>query len=760
VKRTGTLLLALFLGVCFASYCEATTYVSDGSAPTGSTYYVAPTGGGGSDSNPGTIDQPWATLKHATLSVHAGDTVYLRGGTYTNTATPSNPDNAIGNEGGVGACTYGMCTGTAAAPITFAAYPGETPVISHGTGTPSGIYLKYGQSYIVIDGITFDACERMISLYGTTQITIKNCTFSDYPQSWGDTGWTTNQYQMVASIVAGYNGPAGTPSTFTRIQNCTFTKVGWARPISTVRCSDGVTTAGSPIVTSATANFIAADKLQYISGPGIPAYSYIGVVNSPTSISLSSDPASNVPVNALSSNTGASLTVISNANVGGPNFGFFLSYSSQYPGPPGTTIDDTSYNLVENCTFSYPGHHLMSFEGHHNVCRNNTFVGEGWATNPYYMPPEHTLWGGRCVAINGRAAYLNLVEGNRVGYADKPCIPNGANGIEITGRWNIVRNNYIYGARESGISIISEDDTNNAISQNRGNHVYNNTIYDCGTNAYGFCAINSNPLYQGGIQFNAFGSGIYNPVGNCIKNNIIRNPSAPANQIIFQLSTARLYDQIIVGNFMDSGDPAFNNPLMGDIFNALLPDLTLANASPCKNAGVFLTTITSSAGSGTSFTVDDARYFHDDYNGLISPDTIRTSAGRSATIASINYDTNTITVSSPISWTGGDGVALDFSGNAPDQGVQQSSATPTPTATPEPTATPTPAPTPTPTPTPHQCQVPNFIGTRLNRAQSIWNNAGFTTSVITIPPRRQLITWQSLPQGFIGSCSDTTIDVQ
>src|SRR5438132_10378193 len=32
MKRTGTLLLALFWGVCFASHCEATVYHSDGSA--------------------------------------------------------------------------------------------------------------------------------------------------------------------------------------------------------------------------------------------------------------------------------------------------------------------------------------------------------------------------------------------------------------------------------------------------------------------------------------------------------------------------------------------------------------------------------------------------------------------------------------------------------------------------------------------------------------------------------------------------------
>jgi Pectate lyase superfamily protein len=87
---------------------------------------------------------------------------------------------------------------------------------------------------------------------------------------------------------------------------------------------------------------------------------------------------------------------------------------------------------------------------------------------------------------------------------------------------------------------------------------------------------------------------------------------------------------------------------------------------------------------------------------------------------------------------------------------------PTPTATS--TATPTSTPTPTPTPTQDQCEVPNFIGTKLNHAQSIWNDAGFTTEVIIVPNpddpgMGKLITWQSLPEGSIGSCSDTTIIV-
>ena len=92
--------------------------------------------------------------------------------------------------------------------------------------------------------------------------------------------------------------------------------------------------------------------------------------------------------------------------------------------------------------------------------------------------------------------------------------------------------------------------------------------------------------------------------------------------------------------------------------------------------------------------------------------------------------------------------------------TQPNCQSPPPTATPTPTPTATPTPTVTATPTPDQCEVPNFIGTRLHDAQSTWNNAGFTTQVILPGFGNMYITWQSLPEGFIGSCSDTTIIVQ
>jgi hypothetical protein len=86
--------------------------------------------------------------------------------------------------------------------------------------------------------------------------------------------------------------------------------------------------------------------------------------------------------------------------------------------------------------------------------------------------------------------------------------------------------------------------------------------------------------------------------------------------------------------------------------------------------------------------------------------------------------------------------------------------TPTATATPTPTATPTATATATPSPV-ADCMVPNFIGVRMNRAQSVWNAAGFIppSSITMRGPNRRRITWQSLPAGSFGACADTAIIV-
>ena len=86
-------------------------------------------------------------------------------------------------------------------------------------------------------------------------------------------------------------------------------------------------------------------------------------------------------------------------------------------------------------------------------------------------------------------------------------------------------------------------------------------------------------------------------------------------------------------------------------------------------------------------------------------------------------------------------------------------ATATPTATftplPTPTFTPTPAPTATATVAPTGCVVPNMIGVKMNKADTMWYNAGFTTAPINQGPMGHNVVSQSLPAGSNQPCNAT-----
>jgi len=98
----------------------------------GAIYYVSPAG---SDSNPGTEAQPWRTVQKTAGSVEPGDTVLIREGTYHEHVVVQR-------------------SGSTAEPITFANYPGETPVIDcNGLGSFGGIFECYYADHIRISGL-------------------------------------------------------------------------------------------------------------------------------------------------------------------------------------------------------------------------------------------------------------------------------------------------------------------------------------------------------------------------------------------------------------------------------------------------------------------------------------------------------------------------------------------------------------------------------------------------------------------------------
>lgn len=88
----------------------------------GAEYFVATTG---SDANAGTQSAPFKTIQAAADRMVAGDTCYIRAGTYRETAIPTN-------------------SGSAGAPITFAAYGNEKVVVS-GTDVILGPWNAYNQ---------------------------------------------------------------------------------------------------------------------------------------------------------------------------------------------------------------------------------------------------------------------------------------------------------------------------------------------------------------------------------------------------------------------------------------------------------------------------------------------------------------------------------------------------------------------------------------------------------------------------------------
>ncbi len=118
-------------------------------------YVVAPTG---SDTNPGTVTQPFKTISGNVWRLQPGDTMYLRTGTYAETINP-------------------IRSGQAGLPITFKAYQNEQPVLANVTG--QAIYV-YDKDYIVFDGIDIkDINGHWVSIWLSSYVTVRNCTLSN-----------------------------------------------------------------------------------------------------------------------------------------------------------------------------------------------------------------------------------------------------------------------------------------------------------------------------------------------------------------------------------------------------------------------------------------------------------------------------------------------------------------------------------------------------------------------------------------------------
>ena len=103
------------------------------------TFYIAPPPTG-DDANPGTLEAPWATLQHAADMVQAGDTVWVRAGSYQG--------------------AHFTTSGTAEQRIVLQTFPGEEVLINaDNPSTPDGINLE-GASFMTVEGFRVDGRTR------------------------------------------------------------------------------------------------------------------------------------------------------------------------------------------------------------------------------------------------------------------------------------------------------------------------------------------------------------------------------------------------------------------------------------------------------------------------------------------------------------------------------------------------------------------------------------------------------------------------
>lgn len=156
---------------------------------TNGAFFVAPSG---SDSNPGTISQPYLTISKGVTAIGSGGLLYLRSGTYAlssklSLSKTANPTNRI----------------------RIWAYPGETPVIDSTGNTSDGIGIS-GDWYH-LKGITvMNAGHNGINISGASNIVELCTTCSNENTGLHITGDTNTSYNLILNCDSYHNYDAPT----------------------------------------------------------------------------------------------------------------------------------------------------------------------------------------------------------------------------------------------------------------------------------------------------------------------------------------------------------------------------------------------------------------------------------------------------------------------------------------------------------------------------------------------------------------------
>ena len=340
-------------------------------------------------------------------------------------------------------------------------------------------------------------------------------------------------------------------------------------------------------------------------------------------------------------------------------------------------------NVIEGNRIEEAAHTLWTIKcGNYNVIRDNYFYNEDQKVGEIYdcgTDGGTTLPGSNHDILSLDDTKYNLVENNKFAFGVKYYSTSGGNGIQYAGQNGIIRHNEFYRMNVGfGMQRYSQE-----AMYNKYNRVYNNVFYqnECGgislrneiADQYLDNIFKNNILYDNS-SCGGTGDGqvLYRTgvAGNMFTHNNIL-AQTPGDDVIDNEhgsdQSLSYFESNYSTLFMDNLEV---NPLFE---NAAAFNFNLTDSSPMIDAGDFLTQ-TSSSGSGTVLTVDDAGYFYDGFGIEGQTGDVIQIEGQTttATITAIDYDNNILALDRSLTWSSGDGVNLIYNGNAPDMGVYES----------------------------------------------------------------------------------------
>jgi hypothetical protein len=239
------------------------------------------------------------------------------------------------------------------------------------------------------------------------------------------------------------------------------------------------------------------------------------------------------------------------------------------------------------------------------------------------------------------ATKRNVVEENVFTVGHASWNTHDRNAIQHGGQYTIVRRNVFLKALGGGVAYQSYASESLFVY---GNRLYHNTFYD--NRCFGLIGFTGDAR-----QYRD---------NRAINNLFYKNSDCEGRG--GQLSIDDRGSVIATGNAVESAAPGF--------VDEAKPDLHLRSDSPMIDRAGPLT-VTRSAGEGTAMPVADVFWFSDGMTipGEAGDEVQLLGTTVSARVAHIDYATRTLTLDHALSWKSGQGLALKFSGAAPDFGA-------------------------------------------------------------------------------------------